>query len=148
MKRARWAAIALLLAGLGGLIATWAFTTPPGGYPDEIDHYVRAVAFGHGSLRGDPDPILTAPGLDGHPVKRCCAPPNENVRLWVAEGARVVPIPASLAPETIDCNGEPPVLSVHCELGAERSNPRCMYCQVLRRDWSAMRSAASGSLGS
>ena len=94
-------------------------TTPPGGYPDEIDHYVRAVAIGQGELRGEPDPTLESPDLDHHPTKACCKPPNANVRLWVAEGSRLVRIPADLAPEGLACTGEPRIFGVHCDLVAD-----------------------------
>jgi hypothetical protein len=50
---------ALLTLGFGLLIVSWAMTAPAGGFPDELDHYVRALSVARGELEGDPDPTLT-----------------------------------------------------------------------------------------
>ena len=41
--------VALVLAGL-----SWAFGNPPGGAPDELSHYIKALGVGGGELAGRP----------------------------------------------------------------------------------------------
>jgi Predicted membrane protein (DUF2142) len=98
----RWAS-AMVVAGLGLLVVTWAFSTPPGGFPDETNHYVRALAVGRGELRGAPFLASGDPAATAHVPKSCCVPGNPSAQQWVALGVRIVDIPAKLAPEHLIC---------------------------------------------
>src|SRR4051794_37481963 len=46
----------MLVLSYALFLAAWLVTDPPGAPPDEPVHYIKAVAAGHGQLRGDPPP--------------------------------------------------------------------------------------------
>jgi hypothetical protein len=94
----RW----LVVLGLGAFTMTWAMTVPPRGYPDEQDHYLRALAVGGGDLTGRPDPELAATARTPVP-KACCVPDGPVQRRWVALGVRRVDVPAELTPGHLPC---------------------------------------------
>jgi hypothetical protein len=94
----RW----LVVVGLGAFTMTWAMTVPPRGYPDEQDHYVRALAVGGGDYSGRPNPELEV--VTKTTVKKaCCVPESEVQRRWVALGSRRVEVPAELTPDHLPC---------------------------------------------
>lgn len=93
-------ALALVLAGLA-----WTFGTPPGGAPDELTHYLKALGVAGGQLAGDPpDPAWVPPYVEtGGAAAAHGAPadPGQRARLrWVRSQARTFSIPAALDVDT------------------------------------------------
>lgn len=87
--------------GLLGLTWAWVFATPMGGFPDEIDHYLRSVGVANGEVLGAPNPAL-----ETWPVptaKSCCGGYNPAAEYWVQAGLRSVLVPGDVRPELIDC---------------------------------------------
>jgi Predicted membrane protein (DUF2142) len=97
----------LVVFGFALLLLAWTWTIPPGGSPDEMDHYVRALAVGQGDLHGAPNPQLSSPDWQQDPPKTCCEPGNATALHWIALGVRYVRIPAALAPEKLTCRTAP-----------------------------------------
>jgi hypothetical protein len=105
MDRRRTDLVGKLLLTLGfGLIAlTWAMGTPANSSPDEVDHYVRALAVAHGELHGAADPRLTPKVEATEKGKSCCGLSTPTGFVWVLKGNRVVEVPAHLAPGRWRC---------------------------------------------
>ena len=98
-RAGRW----LVVASFGLLLFSWAMTTPPGGFPDELDHYIRALAVGRGEFYGTPNPQLANPALTTDVPHSCCVPGSASSIRWVARGVRMFRIPSALAPERLGC---------------------------------------------
>lgn len=78
--------VLLLVAAWVLLASVWIWTNPLGSAPDESDHYIRAVATGHGEFTGTPAPLaasdptgivggrryFTIPAGMGFPVQWAC----------------------------------------------------------------------------
>ena len=102
VERAPASLTPLLLVAAWTLFAiVWIWTNPLGSAPDESDHYIRAVAAGHGHLLGTPAPAL---------------PPDPQT----AVGRRNFPIPVGMAAEsTWACDAFHPDQSAACANGPE-----------------------------
>lgn len=83
-------------AALGGaftlLSLCWAFTTPPGGAPDEWAHYLRTIAVSRGQWLGQ-----QASGYDDPAL----SPAQHR---WVMQAARAVDIPPGLGFGSLGCH--------------------------------------------
>ena len=56
--------VALSLLGfLVALLVAWAIANPFGGFPDELDHYVRSVSISQGQWVGQPGPLAPQPAV-------------------------------------------------------------------------------------
>lgn len=90
----------VLLLALAVWLVAWAVTVPFGGFPDELDHYVRAISVGDGEIVG-----RTEPGVERlrDVAKTCCADGNATALAWVRRGNRYVSLPDRLRPETMRC---------------------------------------------
>jgi hypothetical protein len=93
--RAAWC----LIAGLALMTISLAWFTPFGAFPDELDHYERALSIGNGELVGVANP---SPKLAVH-HKTCCTPGNPSARSWVGQGVRMVNVDSAQHPETLPC---------------------------------------------
>jgi hypothetical protein len=104
--RPRWviSAAFLLSAGFALLLVAWAFADPPGASPDEPAHYIKAVAAGHGDLRGVADPSAAVPG----------ATPAQAA--WLRTVTRDFTIPGPLVPAQFACEGLHPDVTARCHL--------------------------------
>jgi hypothetical protein len=92
-------AVVGLVAFLVILTTAWIVLTPFGGYPDDLDHYLRAAGVSEGQVVGTP-----VPGVAEMPVppKSCCEP-GPAMAYWVQSGIRHVDVPPVLEPERIPC---------------------------------------------
>ena len=88
---------ALFAVWVTGLIGAWAWTTPFQGFPDELDHYIRAVSIGRGDVVGLPD----EPPPPG--AKQSCCDDNAWRLAWVRKGVRTVNLPPEVAPTDLPC---------------------------------------------
>jgi hypothetical protein len=93
----------LLTLGFGLIALTWAMGTPANSSPDEVDHYVRALAVAHGEVHGAADPRLTPKVEATEKDKSCCGLSTPTAFVWVLKGNRVVEVPAHLAPARWRC---------------------------------------------
>jgi len=91
---------ALVCLGVAVLAIAWAWATPFGGYPDELDHYLRAVTIGRGEVVGRVPPG----GQRGAVAKQCCAPGNPAALAWIVAGTRFVSTPPLLDPNRLACS--------------------------------------------
>jgi hypothetical protein len=71
------------------------------GFPDDVDHYLRAVGVAGGQVLGEPNPVLD--GAEVPTTKGCCVGPNPAAEYWVQAGLRKVTVPGDVRPELIDC---------------------------------------------
>lgn len=91
--------VALSLLGfLVALLVAWAIANPFGGFPDELDHYVRSVSISQGQWVGQPGPLAPPPA-----VRSCCGP-SATASYWVTQGNRIVTIESALTPENLSCD--------------------------------------------
>ena len=95
-----------------------AWFTPFGAFPDELDHYERALSIGNGELVGTPDP---EPPIAVH-KKTCCASGNPSALAWVRQGVRLVEVDADQQPERLPCNQV--VTSARLTCGAATTSER------------------------
>jgi hypothetical protein len=91
----------------------WVFGNPPGAAPDEGDHYLRAMAVASGDLHGRPNPALV--GQPKSLPKDAGAPALAD--LWLKKGARIVTVPAGLAPIEWGCDAFNSKRDASCLLG-------------------------------
>jgi len=88
-----------LILGLALMTVALAWFTPFGAFPDELDHYERALSVGNGELVGvktrEP-PVVVA-------EKTCCVPGNLSALAWVRQGVRLVEVDARQRPEQLPC---------------------------------------------
>lgn len=69
LRRVRRVSVAVLLvAGLGVLTVTWAFSNPPGAAPDEPTNYVKAIGTSLGQWL--PKHVKVSPGNSSIPLRR------------------------------------------------------------------------------
>lgn len=87
-----------LLGFFVSLLVAWAIANPFGGFPDELDHYVRSVSLSQGQWVGQPGPLAPQPT-----VRSCCGP-SSTAAYWVTQGNRIVSIEPALAPENLSCD--------------------------------------------
>lgn len=94
-RRPAW----VLIAGLTLMTVALAWFTPFGAFPDELDHYERALSIGDGELVGQANPEPS------HEVtkKTCCAPGNPTAVAWVGRGVRLVHVDTDQRPEQLRC---------------------------------------------
>ena len=87
---------------LVALTGAWVVATPMGGYPDDIDHYLRSAGVAQGQILGEPNGWLATAPVPAE--KACCEAPNPAAAYWVQAGLRTVTVPASRRPERICCD--------------------------------------------
>src|SRR5688572_14487865 len=95
--------VGFVLAAVGLWLVAWAWAVPFGGFPDELDHYLRAVSMGNGQVIGHSDPQAREESLERVP-KTCCVDGNAASVAWVRRGNRFVEVPGRLRPEAIPCD--------------------------------------------
>jgi hypothetical protein len=105
-NRAPW----LIGVAFGLLLLGWVFGMPPGGAPDEPQHYIRAVGISTGDLAGSPE--TDRPWRDW----------GADHERYVNATTRMVRVPAGLAPDQFGCNRFAPEKSAACADDAS-SNP-------------------------
>ena len=93
-QSAGWFSLGLLL-----MVVAVAWTIPFGGFPDELDHYERALSVGSGELVGKPN-NETIPSVV---TRTCCAPGNQNALRWVRLGVRRVKVDQRQLPNRLSC---------------------------------------------
>ena len=100
----------MLAAAFAVLTLAYMFSTPPGGSPDEDNHYVRALGAGRGELvlTKSPPPLTPDPSID------------PRIR-WLHLQSRIVSIPARLSPQPFSCWAVPFYVG-DCERSAPRSS--------------------------
>lgn len=118
----RRAAPVLVAASYALLLAAWVVTNPPGGAPDEVGHYERAIAVGQGDLVGRPNPQLDDPGFVARLPKS--SGPLALSASWVTRGARLVHLPAGLAPPAdFGCTALDATKTAGCLAGPDPAAP-------------------------
>lgn len=110
------APLVLLVAAYTALLAAWVVTNPPGAAPDEVNHYLRALAVGRGDVVGRPNPELGDPPDMAPPPKS--AGTDALRSSWVARGARLVRVPGGVGPtDGFACEGFDPTRTSRCQAG-------------------------------
>jgi hypothetical protein len=95
--------VALLVAGLGLLLAAWAVGNAPFSSPDEAGHFTRAASLVRGQLVGAAaGDAMTAPGREGLRLR------------FGQETTRRVTIPASIDPAGLGCDALEPRRPATC----------------------------------
>jgi predicted membrane protein DUF2142 len=109
------AATTLIVLAYSLLIVSWVYANPPPAAPDELHHYLRAVAIGHGQLLGKPGGREGALNIVGN-----SPPPGYSQRdyqlalKWVAQNTRQVRVPPGLMPGWFRCSQANPYVSAGC----------------------------------
>ncbi len=101
-RATRLGAPVLVIAFLVTVTVAWSYANPPGYAPDEPAHYTKAVGVGEGQWVGEPGRYPVGPGFGPAQLE------------WINKAARVVQVPANLAPDFFACSIFQPDRSAAC----------------------------------
>lgn len=107
VTRGRWRWVVVAYASM---MAAWVVGNPSFAAPDEWAHYIRALGLAQGAWVGEPTRAYEDPNL------------SKQMKEWVVQATRIVPIPAGLAPIGFSCNTFRSEQSAGC-LRDAHSNP-------------------------
>jgi hypothetical protein len=93
------------------LVGAWVFSNPVGYTPDEDAHYIKAIGVGRGQWVGRPGQYGIGPGFGPVQLE------------WINRVARIVRVPAGIAPDNDGCALFRPEMSNACDYARPGSPP-------------------------